>query len=615
MLLCGFYGAGQHQDLEEVSVQDFRIKAAEGSKREILSGDSLNRFNAANLSEALKQNTAIFVKSYGANGVATLSLRGTGASHNKVFWNGVDISPPNLGLIDLSLLEINQSENLSISYGSAALPEGSGSIGAGLQIFSSSDWSKKFRSSVQLSFADPTGQFHQKAFAEYGGGIWRGQTSLSHLGMDNQFPYRFPGEDERNYRLQQADLETWHLKQNLFARISDYGLWSLKAWYNQTERQLPANILGDPSRFDRMRDKNLYLSSDYNWTGKSSRFFSNVAYVHSQNHFQVFEQPYWDRNDYQSFQNQQRYEHHSAKTQWELAQQNRYDRVNSSSYATAADRFTASLYGRAKYRWNYYWQSALQLRQELYDNKLSPLLGSFNQSYRPNEHWQINLSLARNYRLPSLNDLYWTRLRNPDLAPEESWTGELGLSWQDSLLGGWRLETKLNAYLMEVDNWIQWTPQNGLWRPQNLKSVKNQGFELLAKAARTWRKISFSFNASYQFTQSLNRNPEYEEAGSLAYVPMHQLNLSGLANYRSWRLRYQLNYSDRYFIDEANRYFMPHYQLHDLQLSYRYRSEKEHDWLFSFALHNLANLDYQIIPWRPEPGLNYRIGITWQWAK
>ena len=77
----------QSEELEEVLVTDYEIRANTTFKEQQMDTDSLAEIGRLTLAEALQNHTGIFVKSYGGNGVASLSLRGTGASHTKVFWN------------------------------------------------------------------------------------------------------------------------------------------------------------------------------------------------------------------------------------------------------------------------------------------------------------------------------------------------------------------------------------------------------------------------------------------------------------------------------------------------------------------------------------------------
>ena len=67
--------------------------------------DSVQMAESANLtfSELLSKHSSIFVKTYGQGSTATVSFRGTAASHTQVQWNGVNINNPMLGQVDFWL--------------------------------------------------------------------------------------------------------------------------------------------------------------------------------------------------------------------------------------------------------------------------------------------------------------------------------------------------------------------------------------------------------------------------------------------------------------------------------------------------------------------------------
>jgi hypothetical protein len=103
-MLCFLLGpvntmlAQKHDSLIEIEVIDYQIELAQGFKQEkIKISGALN--STQNLGEALRELSPIFVRSYGSNGIATLSLRGSSSNHSRVTWNNIDISSPNLGLV------------------------------------------------------------------------------------------------------------------------------------------------------------------------------------------------------------------------------------------------------------------------------------------------------------------------------------------------------------------------------------------------------------------------------------------------------------------------------------------------------------------------------------
>ena len=82
-----------------------------------------------------------------------------------------------------------------------------------------------------------------------------------------------------------------------------------------------------------------------------------------------------------------------------------------------------------KSNWGY--QYNIAARQEVIDGKLTPLIPTIGVKYflTKNHHFAINANAARNYKAPSLNELYWNPGGNTDLLPEIGFTSEMGLTY------------------------------------------------------------------------------------------------------------------------------------------------------------------------------------------
>jgi iron complex outermembrane receptor protein len=76
-------------------------------------------------------------------GTATPSLRGTGAGHTGLTWNGVNISHPMLGQSDLSLVPVGLIDDIQIFYGGASMPLSNGGIGGIINLETHPVWKKE----------------------------------------------------------------------------------------------------------------------------------------------------------------------------------------------------------------------------------------------------------------------------------------------------------------------------------------------------------------------------------------------------------------------------------------------------------------------------------------
>ena len=110
--------------------------------------------NHLNLSDALKNNSAMHIKEYGLNGLSTLSVRGMSAQHTAIYWNNFNLQSCMNGLIDLNLLPSFFIDNTEVNTSSCVSSPGSGSLAGALFLKSNNSESKNLE--FQMAF----GSFH-----------------------------------------------------------------------------------------------------------------------------------------------------------------------------------------------------------------------------------------------------------------------------------------------------------------------------------------------------------------------------------------------------------------------------------------------------------------------
>ena len=604
--------------LREAPVVDYRIEAPRSFKETTLRADSLNSVTALNLGEALRQTTGIFVKGYGSGGIATLSLRGTGANHTKVYWNNLDVSSPSLGLTDLSTLPVAAFDQLQLQYGFAGLSDGSGALGGSLRLRNTVGWQQ----GASLAFrqmAGSFGRYQSTAKAEYGDQRWRGQTGVYYYRARNNFTFPDITQPEHPQKeMQNARNEQIGAYQNLYWRSQKRQLWSLKTRFQNTRRQLPPPLTANPNQYDRMEDRSLNAILEWKKVErKNHQWLANSGLVVADNIFRGGGDTITGNNSFSSWQNNLRKKGILGEDMhWEVGGHYRYEWAQSPAFAEAVQRHYSSVFAQAEKNWGRGWRSELLLRQELVDKDFSPLIGSLGATYAPDARQTWRLNAARNYRFPTLNDRFWQPGGNPLLQPEKSMSFELGYERRDSLPKGGKVQWSGTAFYNKVNNWIQWAVEGNIWRPQNLKEVRNYGLEVSAQGFMPlgpgWK---ITHQLAYTYTRSRVTAVLSEGAGKagrdLPYVPRHKMTAGAGLQFKAWELRYQQQITDRYFTNSGNSTYMPAYHL--AQASLRHRDvlpEQKAELQVAFTVHNMYNRPYQIMPFRPEPGIHYSLQLT-----
>lgn len=621
VFLLGFSAHAQQTDtltLDETLVTDYRIEANKSFKETTIHTDSLRKVAGFSLAEALSQNTSIFVKSYGANGISSLSLRGTGASHTNVYWNNLDIGNPGLGQADLSILPANAFDQVQLQYGFASLSEGSGGLGGSVRLNNRPHFGKK--SSLRLSqLVGSFGKWQSSASLETGKGRLRSQSGIYYYTTQNNFKYpdiTTPGWPEKE--LQNANTEQFGAYQNLYYRLGKSQMMSFKAWYNQVDRNLPPPITGDPSGHDAMLDRTLAAVAEYQSDRSQNHILINSGLVRAANIFTNGGDSVSSNNNFISWQNNFRNQKQiSHRIQLEYGAHYRIEQAQSEAYNTSITRHRAHVFGELTYAFSKKWTAMALLREEYISTVFSPLLASLGATYKwqPNVTFRVNL--AHNYRYPSLNDLYWNPGGNPNLKPEDGYSIEGGWTHRVSFSQHNQITYSVTAFYNSVDDWIQWVPTGLYWSPQNIKKVENAGLEIDASAQqKLFGKLQFTQQLHYTYTRALT-TITYGNIGEaylkqLIYVPYHKVVLGLGMRYNNWEIRYGQQITGKYFISADNETFMPAYTIAQFSvIQNNILKNKKHLLQLALRINNIYDMPYQVMPYRPEPGIHYTLQLTY----
>ena len=290
-----------------------------------------------------------------------------------------------------------------------------------------------------------------------------------------------------------------------------------------------------------------------------------------------------------------------------------FDQVNADSYDGLKTRSTTSLFIEMNWNPGTKFNTSLVLREDLIDNNFIPIVPAIGFEYRPFN--KINLSFssnfARNYRVPTLNDMFWELTGNPDLKPEKNYSAEVGTTANLKTRNNkFFIEGTLTGYYSWIYDMITWMPVQGtnLWKPENVDEVLARGIEAGVNLKWDIFRFDLSLKNNYNFCRST-----YEKASSsgdnksgkqLIYVPVHTYNLTASLERWKYYLIYNFTFvSDRY-TGKDNLSYMPAYNLSDIILG---KNISLRNFVLSLQLeiNNLFNLDYQSISSRPMPGINY----------
>jgi iron complex outermembrane receptor protein len=251
-------------------------------------------------------------------------------------------------------------------------------------------------------------------------------------------------------------------------------------------------------------------------------------------------------------------------------------------------------------------------REDLVDNQLSAFAPEASINYSPKlkngNGFSANLMASRNFRFPTLDDLYWVPGGNPDLKEEKSWNGEIRAKYS------WRKVMDVsvsNFYIYAVD-WIQWIPEGNIWEAENFRRVFSRGVETAIHLTNAKNddphKFAVHFNASYSFTKTTNLDAlsptDLSQGKQLIYVPYHNFTAGLQFQYYRFYLRSVNTYTGPVFISTDNSQSLPGYFIPNLEAGKDFVIKK-FDIGLAFRVNNIGNVQYQAVAQHPMPGRNF----------
>lgn len=575
----------------------------------------------SNLGELLSRYSSLFVKSYGAGGSSTLSSRGTEARHTSVFWNGLNITSPTLGLGDLSLLPVAFCEKILVVRGGSSAINGSSAIGGSVHLLNSDP---SFIQQQQFKLTSEAGS--------YGTTSVSGSSFLSNKYLESK-THVFYGAAENNFsfinrasrdfpkqRLQNASNSGFGLMQDLKLKTGKDQYIGLSAWYQTLNREIPP-LMTDPGSSAFQNDSSLRLVSTYKinkskWGvhAKAGIFWEYQRYEDSEYSIRTF---------------------YPSKTltgdvEWRMFISRKMFLSSGVNYSGTSAHFKEygsesrhrdllSLYAGLKFNHEGKFKAQFNLRKEmLYNNAPAwiPQLGLETSIYK--NLVVLRTSVGRNYHIPSMNDLYWVPGGNPELEAEDAVNLEAGLELRHPTLENTSLI--INAYHSETSNWIRWQPTlGGIYAPDNLRKVETRGGEINIHHRISFAKSKLDFSGEYAFVsstmvESYHSNETHLLGNELMYIPNHKATAGIHFSRNNTTVVFNHAFTGSRYTDADNTQWIEGFVVADLRLEHWFIKNQAHFGI-TVCINNLYDTEYQLMPYRPMPGRWFTTGVKFIHSK
>ena len=634
--------------LKEVTIYSNRMQK-KMSPVQILSGKELEKLNVYSVADALRYFSGVQIKDYGGiGGLKTVNIRSMGSHHVGVFYDGIELGNAQNGVVDLGRFSLDNMEVISLYNGQKSA------------IFQpAKDYSSA--SAIYMQTRKPLFKGEKKNNLNIGvkGGsfstinpslLWehrfneRISSSISTEYMYTSGRYKFTYAKKDGYDTtavrQNGDVRMLRLENAFFGKIPK-GEWKAKAYLYNSERGYPgAAVREEPGKFrhqDRQWDTNLFVQGSFqNYFKPWYSLLANGKYAYDYLHY--LSDPRLDVTTMyvDNYYRQQEIYASAAHLftiypwwsmslsndfQWNTLRADLIDFV----YPTRNTILTSAA---TSFDFNRLMLQASLLYTHVDDNtRTKGANAGTKNKYTPSviATWQPLTKLPLNvrafykkvFRMPTLNDLYYTFIGNKDLKPEYTTQYDVGITFSHTWNNHWlkSLDLQIDGYYSEVDDKIIAMPTSNQfrWTMINLGHVEIRGLDAAIRGEWGFGKVELStlFNYTYQKAQDFTDPTSEWYGGQIPYIPWHGGSIILNGSYQTWSCNYSFIYTGERYEAVANipeNYAKPWYT-HDFSLSKTFQWGKT-GIRVTAEINNIFNQQYEVVQCYPMPGTSFKIKLN-----
>ena len=625
------------QTIEEVVVKGFRIpgNVLASTPIQTLSHTDMERLGIHDMGDALKRFAGVQVKDYGGvGGMKTVNIRGLGAGHTGVTYDGVQVGDCQSGQVDLSRftldnvslvsLQIGQEDNI---YQSAKAYTSAGLINIST-LQGVSDCKPHLTTTLRTGsygLFSPSLLYHQQ-FSRLGIGAY-----TSYERADGVYWFTLKnGIKTIHERRNNSDIKTWRGELNMSYQLTDKQTLQWKAYGFTSNRGLPGAVIYDNTySAERLKDKNVFAQMLYEnrfsnrikmkaaakWNYAWSRYSDIPASGYKEDTYRQNETyltaTLWT-NPLQGLNLSfaQDYAHnHLSMTLPKAANPTR----NSLWTALAANYQTGSFSVNASLLATNIYERVKQGNASNGFHRLSP---AFSMQWRCLQDFRLRFGYKDIFRTPTLNELYYTGIGNRHLNPEKSRMWNLGATYSHTFNRTLQLSLTADGYFGNVTDKIIAVPKMFYWQMMNAGKVRQLGLDVSANIEKKWgNDWSVSATGSYSLMKvtDISDPTAVYYRNQIAYTPLHSGSASVLLHTPWLDFSYNvLVMGERYTLSyniPDNR--MKPFADHSITLSREFKISKQ-QLRVQFDVRNLGNKNYEVVRFYPMPGTNWQLSVSWE---
>ena len=644
---------------------------------------------ALQLSDAVKLLSGTIVRDYGGiGGLKTVSIRGLSAQHTGVSYDGVSLSDCQTGQIDLGKIPMENIQQITLNNGQdEALFQSARQLASGAVINVATQKPSYSDSKPVSIFASLTGggfglinsnlliqnrltkntfQSHHpskstcKAYSSF---------NVNYLQSKGDYPFTlFYGGVNDSTSMEKrnnSDIKTLSMEGNIHILFKDTlqlafqdqtesvltkkGELNIKLFYYKAERGLPgAVILYRTITGERLWNDDAFAQIHFEYA--INRSWKYQLYAKSNYSRTRYLDPHFLNQDGKIDNEYKQYEYYLSngikyeRKQWNIflvndlfynnLDANTHFFVSPSRVSCLTALGTQLIINRVKISGSFLHTYAQDFKKTvdstIHFQKVSPTV-SFGVKILNKEEFYFRFFFKNIFRLPTFNDLYYRDIGNTDLAPENTfqWNGGLTFSkkfWQKRFT----VSTTIDGYYNFVKDKIVVIPSKNLfiWSMMNYGKVNIYGVDFTVDMfLRINKSLSFLFSGVYNFQHALDITDPNSKTylNQLPYTPEHAGSICLLFQTKWIDAGYTLLLSGKRYTLAQNteQNMLPGYIEQSISLSkdYSFTEKKQTKDVsksnFSIGIKvellNITDTQYEIVKNFPMQGRSIRAKILFKW--
>jgi iron complex outermembrane receptor protein len=562
--------------------------------------------NNENIGNILQSQSTNYLKSYGPGNLSSISSRGGNAQQTSLIYKDFVLNNPLNGIVDFSSIPMVFFNSIDIIYGLPSSNWGNGGLASAVILENKNYAENKF-----IEYGNVFGSFGQKTnFLNLG--VKNSKISsyikIFHQKITNDF--RFNDHESQLKRQTNASINHLAFMGETNIYFNNKNNLSIVYFGQNLDREIP------PSNYEgftnaKQEDDNHRLFLNYTHLKSNSKWSFKTAYYNEENNYIDSVRSIYGYNPATSIINQLDF-----KTLLKSNHNITVNLTNSNSFSNGKNFNSTIELNRTALTGSYIykkktWQQLLNFRILLNEGEITPLTYSYALNKTLNNA-SIFLNFGKVFRLPSINDLFWNPGGNDNLSPEQGYSSDIGFKWKTKLNNTF-LSFSSSIYSRNIEDWIQWYPSGGYWSAMNIKKVWSRGIETSSSIKSQFRAIDFKldFKTSYNLSTNIEifNGDKSTINKQLIYSPFYKGVINASISFKNLNLSYLHNYTGYRFTTNDNNSYLPSFHIGKIYLSSDILIKNQFVKIF-YKIHNIYNVDYQLIINRPMPLINHEIGIN-----